>query len=58
MAGLTLTANGPCWCGAATETVRMDDALMPWQGRRGNMIDRFDARAMMDFITEYKGPRQ
>jgi hypothetical protein len=36
----------------------MDDALMPWQGRRGNMIDRFDARAMMDFITEYNGPRQ
>ena len=25
---------------------------MPWQGNKDTMIDRFDARAHLDFITE------
>jgi splicing factor, arginine/serine-rich 16 len=25
---------------------------MPWQGDKGNMIDRFDGRAHLDFISE------
>lgn len=37
--------------------MKLEEALMPWQGRRHTMIDRFDARAMMDIITEFDGPR-
>ncbi|XP_041353654.1 CLK4-associating serine/arginine rich protein-like isoform X2 [Gigantopelta aegis] len=28
-------------------------SMMPWQGNRDNMIDRFDVRAHLDFIPEY-----
>uniref|UniRef100_S4R4S1 Suppressor of white apricot N-terminal domain-containing protein n=1 Tax=Petromyzon marinus TaxID=7757 RepID=S4R4S1_PETMA len=28
---------------------------MPWQGDSNNMIDRFDVRAHLDFIPEFKG---
>ena len=27
---------------------------MPWQGQTDNMIDRFDVRAHLDHIPEYK----
>ncbi len=27
---------------------------MPWQGHKDVLIDRFDGRAHLDFITEYK----
>ncbi|CAI9729718.1 Hypothetical predicted protein [Octopus vulgaris] len=29
-------------------------SMMPWQGQTDNMIDRFDVRAHLDFIPEYK----
>ncbi|CAH1264163.1 CLASRP [Branchiostoma lanceolatum] len=29
--------------------------MMPWQGDNENMVDRFDVRAHLDFIPEYKG---
>ncbi|KAI8483371.1 hypothetical protein Bbelb_388340 [Branchiostoma belcheri] len=29
--------------------------MMPWQGDTENMVDRFDVRAHLDFIPEYKG---
>uniref|UniRef100_A0A803K7F7 CLK4-associating serine/arginine rich protein n=1 Tax=Xenopus tropicalis TaxID=8364 RepID=A0A803K7F7_XENTR len=30
--------------------------MMPWQGDPNNMIDRFDVRAHLDYIPEYKPP--
>ncbi|KAG8448491.1 hypothetical protein GDO86_015544 [Hymenochirus boettgeri] len=30
--------------------------MMPWQGDANNMIDRFDVRAHLDYIPEYKPP--
>lgn len=30
------------------------DFRMPWQGQTDNMIDRFDVRAHLDYIPEYK----
>jgi hypothetical protein len=33
---------------------RLEEALMPWQGRQDTIIDRFDARTMMDHIQEYE----
>ncbi|XP_068106986.1 CLK4-associating serine/arginine rich protein isoform X2 [Hyperolius riggenbachi] len=30
--------------------------MMPWQGDSNNMIDRFDVRAHLDYIPEYKPP--
>ena len=36
--------------------MNLDEALMPWQGKKDNMIDRFDVRAVMDIIVEYTGP--
>jgi hypothetical protein len=35
--------------------MRLEEALMPWQGRRDNMIDRFDVRAVLDIIEGYDG---
>ncbi|XP_071962456.1 CLK4-associating serine/arginine rich protein-like [Antedon mediterranea] len=29
--------------------------MMPWQGQKTNMIDRFDVRAHLDIIPEYSG---
>lgn len=29
--------------------------MMPWQGHTDNLIDRFDGRAHLDHISEYKG---
>lgn len=29
-------------------------SMMPWQGQTDNMIDRFDVRAHLDYIPEYK----
>jgi len=36
----------------ATEHLKLEEALMPWQGKHDNMIDRFDVRSMMDIIDE------
>ncbi|KAM4642337.1 CLK4-associating serine/arginine rich protein isoform 2-T2 [Discoglossus pictus] len=30
--------------------------MMPWQGDTSNMIDRFDVRAHLDYIPEYRPP--
>lgn len=30
--------------------------MMPWQGDTNNMIDRFDVRAHLDYIPEYRPP--
>ncbi|XP_040298118.1 CLK4-associating serine/arginine rich protein isoform X2 [Bufo bufo] len=30
--------------------------MMPWQGDPNNMIDRFDVRAHLDYISEYRPP--
>ncbi|KAK2707176.1 hypothetical protein QYM36_015007 [Artemia franciscana] len=32
--------------------------MMPWQGRTDCMIDRFDSRAHLDIIKEYKPPQK
>lgn len=41
---------------------RLEEALMPWQGRQDTMVDRFDVRTVMDHVGEYeakeKGPRR
>lgn len=31
---------------------------MPWQGQPDNLIDRFDVRAHLDIIPEYKPPAE
>lgn len=41
---------------AATQDLKLEEALVPWQGHHDNKIDRFDVRAMMDIIPEFKGP--
>jgi hypothetical protein len=43
---------------AATEQLNLGEALMPWQGHRDNLIDRFDVRAVMDIIQPYTGPKK
>lgn len=39
----------------ATEIENAASALMPWQGDRSNLIDRFDVRANLDLIPEPGG---
>ena len=36
--------------------VNSGKSLVPWQGKREVMIDRFDARSALDVIHEYTGP--
>lgn len=37
---------------------RLEEALMPWQGRADTMVDRFDMRTMMDHVGEYEAKRR
>lgn len=33
---------------------KLEEALMPCQGRQDTMVDRFDARTVMEHIGEYE----
>lgn len=37
---------------------RLEEALMPWQGRQDTMVDRFDVRTVMDHVLEYEAKEE
>ncbi|CAI5531248.1 unnamed protein product [Closterium sp. Naga37s-1] len=41
------------WCGASRSTPLDGPCSIPWNNREDTLIDRYDGRAMLDFIREY-----
>jgi hypothetical protein len=37
---------------------RLEEALMPWQGRQDTMVDRFDVRTVMDHVGKYEAKEE